>query len=525
MQVSKQIKRQKMKTLPYILLTVIGLTSCKKDVLNLVPETSLSSASFFKDAAQYNQALTGAYTNLRTVAFTGIYMDEMRSDNTFFTLYSADRGTSTSVEAFAEFIDDNLSSQNNNNPGNRYGNDYSGISKVNTILSRIVSSTLSQADKDQVSGEALFLRAFYYYDLVQHYGGVPLQLQEATGVDGVFLPRNTADEVYDQIIADLNAAIPLLPVPQTFPQSGRATRGTAKMLLAYCYMSKPAKEYGKAEAALLDITKMNYSLLANYADVFDPANKNSRESIFEVQYKSGNDGQQSDFIWRFIPKTTNTEAILGLHGTNARGSLTSGGWNVPTQELVDSYEPGDLRLPASVAVAEGTINNEVLTTTAVKSPVNYHPAQGVGFYYFIRKYLHPPYQVEYNTDDNWPVYRYSGALLLLAECLVAEGKAGEALPYLNQVRQRAGLPALTTATKLNVSDEMRHELAFENHRWTDLIRNNIAIDVLNAKGVRLKELYGWLLPITFNVTANRLIYAIPFREIQINSNLVQNPGY
>ena len=72
---------------------------------------------------------------------------------------------------------------------------------------------------------------------------------------------------------------------------------------------------------------------------------------------------------------------------------------------------------------------------------------------------------------------------------------------------------------------MRHELAFENHRWTDLIRHGKAIEVLNAKGVRLKELYGWLLPVSFNVTEERLIYAIPDREILINNNLTQNPGY
>ncbi|MGN8068599.1 RagB/SusD family nutrient uptake outer membrane protein [Mucilaginibacter sp. 22184] len=514
-----------MKKTAIIILSVLSLASCKKETLNLVPQTSLSSASFFKDAAQYNQALTGAYNNLRTVAFTGIYMDEMRSDNTFFTLYSADRGTSTSAEAMAEFIDNNISSQEPNNPGNRYGNDYSGIAQVNTILTRLDKSTLAKADKDQISGEALFLRAFYYYDLVQHYGGVPLQLTEVTDVSGAFLPRNTADEVYNQIITDLNTAIPVLPIAKTFPQTGRATQGAAKMLLAYSYMSKATKEYAKAESALLDITKMNYGLLSDYAAVFDPANKNSKESIFEVQYKMGNDGQQSDFIWRFIPKTTNSEVILGLRGTNARGGLASGGWNVPTQEMVDSYEKGDLRLPASIAVAEGTVTNEVLTTTAVKSPVDYKPTVGLAYYYFIKKYLHPPFQVEYNTDDNWPVYRYSGALLLLAECLVAEGKAADALPYLNQVRQRAGLANLTAATKQNVADEMRHELAFENHRWTDLIRNNMAIDVLTAKGVRLKALYGWLLPSTFNITQNRFIYAIPFRELQINTKLTQNPGY
>lgn len=514
-----------MKKLIYIAALGLALTSCNKDTLNLTPQTQLSSASFFKNASEFNQALTGAYTNLRGIAFMGIYEDEMRSDNTFFTIYSADRGTATSAEAMAEFIDNNISSQEPNSPGNRYGNAYSGIASVNTILAQLPKSNLSAADKAQVQGEALFLRAFYYYDLVTHFGGVPLQLTQVTDVGGAFLPRSTADEVYKQIINDLNAAIPLLPVAKTFPQSGRATQGAAKMLLAYASMSGPTKNYAQAEAALLDITRMNYKMLPDYASVFDPANKNSQESIFEVQYKAGNDGQQSDFIWRFIPKTTNSEAILGIHGSNARGGLTSGGWNVPTQELVDSYEPGDLRLPASIGIAEGTINSEVITIAAVKSPVGYKPAPGTGFYYFVKKYLHPPYQVEYNTDDNFPVYRYSGALLLLAECLVDEGKAADALLYLNQVRARAGLPALATATKQNISDEMRHELAFENHRWTDLIRNGMAIDVLNAKGQRLKAIDGWLLANTFNVTQDRLIYAIPFREIQINSKLTQNPGY
>ncbi len=515
-----------MKKLLYISLSLTCLLSCKKkEDLNLIPQTQLSSASFYKNAAQYNQALAGAYTNLRGVAFTGIYMDEMRSDNTFFTYYSADRGTGTSTEPFAEFTDDSFSSQNLNSPGNRYGNDYSGIARVNTILTRIKGSVLAQADKDQVSGEALFLRAFYYYDLVQHYGGVPLQLEEVTNVDGAFLPRSTADQVYAQIILDLNAAIPILPVATVFPQTGRATKGAAKVLLAYTYMSKPTKELANAEAALLDVTKMNYDLLGNYADVFDPNNKNNKESIFEVQYKIGNDGQQSDFIWRFIPKTINPEAILGVIGTNAGGGLGSGGWNVPTQEMVDSYEKGDLRLPASIGVAEGTVTTEVLNTKAVKSPVNYVPTPGLSYYYFIKKYLHPPYQVQFNTNDNWPVFRYSGALLLLAECLVAEGKPADALPYLNKVRIRAGLPTLVVATKQNVSDEMRHELAFENHRWTDLIRNNMAIDVLTAKGIRMKALYGFLLPNTFIITPNKFIYAIPNRELLINNKLTQNPGY
>ena len=513
------------KILFIILAITAGFGSCNKN-LNLVPETNLSGPNYFQNKSQFQQALTAAYTNLRGIALTGIYMDEMRSDNTFFTYYGSDRGTSTSVEAIAQFLDNSITSQEPNNPGNRYGNDYSGISRTNTILTRIKTAAgLTQGAIDSISGEALFLRAFYYYDLVTHYGGVPLQLEELSGADGAFLPRSTDVEVYNQIITDLTAAIPKLPVAVTFPQSGRASKGSAKTLLAYAYMSKPTKELAKAETELLDVTKMNYALLPSYADVFALTNKNSRESIFEVQYKIGNDGQQSDFAWRFIPKVTNSEVLLGIRGTSIRGGLSSGGWNVPTQELVNSYEPADQRLPASIQIAEGTQTGDNFTAETVKSPVGYTPTPGKAYHYFVNKYRHPPYTVEYNTDDNWPVFRYAGALLLLAECLVSENKAAAALPYLNQVRRRAGLADLTVATAENVADEMRHELAFENRRWTDLIRTGKAVEALNAKGARMKALYGWILPGAFNVTPQKLLYAIPTREVQINNTLIQNPGY
>lgn len=508
-------------------LVIFAMTSCKDSQLDLTPQTSVSSVTFFKNEAEFQQAVVSAYSNLRTIAYTGIYMDEMRSDNTFFTYYSSDRGTETSVEAMATFLDNSLSSAEPNNPGNRYGNDYAGIAKANTVLSRLETSPIELSSEvyDDLSGQALFLRAFYYFDLVTHYGGVPIHVVEITAEQDAFLPRNTIEEVYNQIIEDLNKAIPKLQIASTFPQSGRATQGAAKMLLAYAYMSKPSPDYAKAEMELLDITRMNYELLTNYEDIFDINNKNNRESIFEVQFKAGNDGQQSDFIWRFIPKTTNSEAILGLQGTNARGGLSSGGWNVPTQEMVNSYESNDKRLAASIGVAVGTQVGEALTINSVESPVNFAAPQGKVFRYFIRKYLHPPYQVEWNTGDNWPIYRYAGALLLLAECLVKQNKPMDALPYLNQVRRRAGLTDLSEATELAVANEMRHELAFENHRWTDLIRNGKAIEALTQKGQRLKAMNGWLLPGSFDVTENRLIYAIPSREILINTNLVQNPGY
>lgn len=507
-----------------ILIIGIGLSSCSKDFLNLVPKTSLSSASFFENQLEFQQALNAAYLPMRQIARIGIYQDEMRSDNTFFTIYFANRGLTT-PEGWSEFLTKSTSDAEPNTPGSRWGNNFSGISMVNTILGRIDAMVnISQGAKDSITGEALFLRAFYYYDLVQHYGGVPLQLTEIKAVADAFQPRNTVNEVYTQVITDLTAALPLLPVASTFPQSGKVTKGAVKMLLAYAYMSKPTKEYAKAEAELLDIVKMNYSLLPNYADVFDPNNRNNRESILEVQYKSDlTSGQQSDFAWIMIPKTTNSELLTGYHD----GAMNIfSGWNVPTQEMVDSYEPGDKRLPASVTVVEGHISGvEDFTATGMKSAVNYTPTPGLTYFYMVKKYFHPPYSISWNTPDNWPIFRYSDALLLLAECLVDENKNGEALLYLNQVRRRAGLPDLTQATSDNVANERRHELAFENHRWTDLVRTGKAIEKCTAKGERLKVIYGWILPTMFIVTPEKLIFPVPYREMQINNKLVQNPGY
>ncbi|MGN6492427.1 MAG: RagB/SusD family nutrient uptake outer membrane protein [Agriterribacter sp.] len=511
-----------------ILLVVISaffLFSCSKDFLNLTPPTSLSSVSFFQDRNQFMQALNAAYVPLRDVAIVGVYEDEMRSDNTFFTIYQANRGFEPHREAYPQFINNAQSSAIPNSPGSRWTADYSGISRVNTILNQLTdNSFLSQGAKDTLMGEASFLRAFYYFDLVTHYGGVPLHLEQIENAEESFKARNSVDEIYTQIKADLSTAIPLLPTVTSFPQTGRASKGAAKMLLAYVYMTQPVRDYPKAEQELRDITQMNYGLLDDYASVFDPANKNHRESIFDVQYMSDLvSGQQSQFAWVFMPKATNTQVIMGFDG--GRMNIFSG-WNVPTDEMVESYEEGDERLPASVAVVEGTISGvEDFTISSLKSPVGYTPTPGAAFRYMVKKYFHPPYSVSFNTPDNFPIFRYSGALLLLAECLAEQGREPEALPYLNQVRDRAGLEDLDVATKDNIADEMRHELAFENHRWLDLIRTGKAIEKTTAKGTRLKAIYGWILPAAFNVTQEKLIYPIPARELQINKELTQNPGY
>lgn len=143
---------------------------------------------------------------------------------------------------------------------------------------------------------------------------------------------------------------------------------------------------------------------------------------------------------------------------------------------------------------------------------------------FVNKYNHAHSRYQ-NTDDNWPLFRFSDALLLLSECLVNQGKNSEALPYINRVRNRAGLSNLNTITAEDVANERRHELAFENHRWYDLVRTGRAIEVMTEYGNYIKTIDPELPERTYNIKNEYLLYPIPYREMQINTELVQNPGY
>lgn len=520
----------KKKYLYVVAMTILlSFSSCNNSFLELNPDTNITSNTFYKTAEHFDQALVASYTAFRSIAQSGIIMDEMRSDNTFFTYYAADRGPYASTEVIALFLDDeggfSISWQED-----RYKDIYTCIGRINTILNRLETSEMTEDEKNAVKAEALFLRAYYYYDLVQHWGGVPLMLEEVMGEADAFKAKSSAEEVYAQIISDVSEAITLgLPIPSTFPQNGRATMGAAKMLRAYAYMSQPSRNYAAAEQDLKDITKMNYALLDKYEDIFEKSNKNNKESILEVQYtEDGSTDQWNPIPWNVIPKCSNNDFLMGVSGSNYSGVWpdgTAGGWNVPTDEMVQSYEKGDKRLDASIAVAEGKLDGENFTCDEVKSIVGYTPANGKAYRYFVKKYYHPPYTYSLRADDNFPVYRYAGALLLLSEALVQQNKNTEALPYINQVRARAGLPALTSVTLDDVMNEMRHELAFENKRWTDLIRNGKAIETMTKFGETMKSLYPWILPSAFNITENRLVYAFPRREMDINYLLEQNPGY
>ncbi|TWI84471.1 RagB/SusD family nutrient uptake outer membrane protein [Chitinophaga japonensis] len=512
----------------YVLIVLLALTalSCKKSFIELAPEDQVSGATFYKTEAQFRQALAGAYVPLRDLLDNDFYTGEMRSDNTHYEFYQINRGTAyTYRENIADFTDDPTNSYTNA----IYFHCYTGIARVNTILGHIDGASLSETAKDDIAGQAKFLRAFNYFKLVRYFGGVPLFLEEVTTADEAFLPRATAEEVYAQIIADAQDAIARLEAPafSNDQQPGQATKGAAAMLLAEVYMTQ--KKYAEAEALLLSLNGMGYDLLPDYADVFSTAHKNSRESIFEVQYMQGlQEGQQSNFIYRFIPRTSNTTVLTGLRYNNS----SIGGWNTPTQDMINAYEAGDTRLDASIGMAEGTYNtSNMFTLSANKSIIGYTPEPGKTGVPYIKKYLHPHTDPN-NTDDNWPIYRYADALLLLAEAQNEQGKGGAALAPLNRVRARAfgnnDHDIVTTdqaALRDIIAHERRVELAFENHRWHDLVRTGKAIEVMNAYGAALKQQYDYLSPSTYQVNANRLLLPIPQSERELNPDLTQNDGY
>ena len=502
-----------------LILICISASSCKNDFLVLYPEGQINEGNFYKTSDDFKQAIVGAYIPLRDVANYSFSMDEMRSDNTEYDYNSKDRGGS-GYEQLADFLDDS----SNGVISVRWVADYKGIQRTNVILDRIVSitSAISDADKNQIIGEAKALRAHYYFDLVRCYGGVPLYLHEVKDNGSAFIVRSSIDSVYSQIITDFTDALNLLNPPAKFPQSGAMTKGTVATELGLVYLT--LKDYAKATPLLLSVTQMGYALLPNYADVFTLNNKNSKESIFEVQYKAGTDGQQSQFIYKFIPVTPNTSNILGVNYNNG-----SGGLNVPTDDIVAAYEAGDKRLDASIVVAKGIYNSNVDFMADSVVSILHPTTPGRMSKKFIKKFYNKPYGLQNNTDDNWPLYRYADVLLMLAESLNEQGKPAEALPFLNQVRTRAGLAFSTStdqaALRSIIYHERRVELAFENHRWFDLVRTGQAIPVMTAFGVLQKLKYAYILPAAYNVTPNKLIFAIPYRETQVNPAIKQNLDY
>ncbi len=456
-----------------LLLFLAGLTACQKDFLALKPQSQPNVDNFYLTANDFNNAVNGAYDVLQSNNQYGNDFNtliEVRGDNAFDNDPSANAGLRYNIDRFIEPTTNTILRDT-------WGSLYIGINRTNLILDKIDAVTIDAPLKARYKGEAQFLRALSYFNLVRLWGAVPLVLKPGSTTEARSYTRNPVADVYAAIEKDLTDAAANLPVSYTGADVGRATAGAAKGLLGKVLVTE--KKYTQAVTVLRDVITANtYRLLPNIADVFLVNNKNNAEMVFAVKFKKGVGGAlpEGHGLW---------------YGTNIGDNIEA--------SLRAAYPAGDKRQPLTLQIP-------------VPSNVNVVP----------RKW-YDEVSATNDVGNDFPVLRYADVLLLYAEALNEAGyqATGDALTNLNLVRTRAGVPVYTAtqlATQAAFRDaviaERRLELALENDRWFDLIRTGTAISALSATKI--------------TAPANRLVYPIPQAEIDTYNNptaFPQNPGY
>jgi len=504
-----------MKYIFKIAIIALGLTfsSCGKSFLEKYDPTQLNAATFYKTQKQAEQAVNGIYSQMQDIVRNQWIYTEYVSDNTTLHFNLGDRGQGPDLEAIEYW---QINSSTSRITG-WYNLLYSGLGNINTALSKLPGAEMTDAVRANFEGQLKFFRAFYYFQLVQGFGDVIIVTEPIKSpAEAYTFSRSTSADVYKLIESDLTFAVSSLPVPSDIPatEKGRVSKGAALSLLGKVYLTK--KQYGDAVTTLKQVLTLGYSLMTNYADVFDPAKKNNAESVFEVQFQADSEvGEWSGFLDTFYPRES-YGAVVKF--PNANG----GGWNIPTLDIIGAYEIGDLR--KAVSLKEGYTNLQ-----GVWVPVP-----------FISKYYHPQsYTILGRQGDNWPVIRYADVLLMLSEAINEQsGPTGEAYGYINQIRARAGLNPLNGLDKESfrtaLNHERRIELAFENDRWYQLKRTMSPTELatfLNANGdferAHPSTDRGGI-PFSagdYKFEPYEALFPIPANEILINKALTQNAGY
>jgi hypothetical protein len=454
-------------------LLALAMSGCSDEFLTVVPETALSSATFFVKEADFQQAVNATYVPLRQMFNERAWvLEEMHSDNSYYarnTLYGAVDPTEN-VADFAVPTAGGVTA--NDNVLVQYRLNYQIIARANQILASIDGIEFGADSKNNLKGQAMFLRAFAYFDLVRLFGKVPLHLEPVKGREDAALPLASTEELYAQIEKDAKEASTLLQ-NKAKQEAGRATSGAAKTLLANLYITQ--KKWALAEPLVKDvITNDGYSLMPDYANAFSTttANKNNAESVFEIQYMEGSAGYNGNQIYRFIPSPISAAEIAPITGTSNPQPTSQESNNIPTPDLIAAYEEGDKRKDISIGLV-------TLSGSLAENKV----------YPYIKKYA-KTHSLHNNTGQNWPVYRYAEVLLFMAEALNEQGKPTEAATYINQVRTRAGLAATKATSQADMREaifkERRVELAFENKRWFDLTRTGRVKEIIGAYGAKVK---------------------------------------
>ncbi|MFT3704071.1 MAG: RagB/SusD family nutrient uptake outer membrane protein [Agriterribacter sp.] len=473
------MKRMKTKI---IILSIIAattvMTSCKK-FLEINPETALTSETFFVKESDFVQAVNATYVPLRSIFNDRAWvLGEMHSDNTYYPrniLFGAVDGT----ENVADFAMPNVASSvsgitltTNGNVLGQYRSDYQIISRANQILASIDNVDFDATSKANLKGQALFLRAFAYFELARYFGKAPLHLTPVTSREESAAELATTDQLYAQIEADAKDAATMLK-PKSTQEAGRVTSGSAKTLLGNLYIVQ--KRWADAESVLKEVVNSGeYALMEDYNDAFSytNANKNNAESVFEIQYMEGSAGYNGSLIYNFLPRPMTAAELEPITQTSNPQDLSGEGNNIPTPDIIAAYETDDKRKDISIGYV--TLSQSLRTNKV---------------YPYIKKFARP-HATHGNTGNNWPVYRYAEVLLFLAEALNEQNKPGDADDYLNMIRTRAGLPNTTASSQADMREaifkERRIELAFENKRWFDILRTDRIQEIIVPYGNRIK---------------------------------------
>lgn len=490
-----------------LLLVICVVSACSDDFLELYPEATLNEGNFYQTESEFILLANGCYVPMRDYEKDHHWvMAELISDNASFQ-YNTTSGSATSGR---DPIDQFLPAPNYGTYASFWDLSYNGITRCNKLLIELDRPGVTwskESFKDRTAGEALFLRALYYFNLVRQFGGVPIVLEPITSQEAVDIKRSPEEQVYATIINDLKEAANHFSKAKDEEEDGRANEGAALALLGKVYLT--LHQFNEAESALKSVIESGkYFLLPNYADVFDPTNKDFKETIFAIQYSENNVELSNRFVFIFAPSTSGG-AVTNRPSINITGA--GSGWNQPTDDLINAFEPADKRKDSSIGFWTGKDwDNEV-------RPIPYQA-----------KYK-PPVSAPNGSGDNLPIIRYSDVLLMYAEVLNELGRTGEAVPYVEQVRARAGLTEPLagydkTALETLIAKERQVEFCFENQRWYDLKRTGKAIEVMTAHGIREKEKKPFLYNNAYEIVPYKLLAPIPAEQIVINE-LEQNPGY
>lgn len=477
---------------------ITGLASCD-DYLELNPISSNTTANAYLTGNDAEAALIGVYDSFQQEYYVwdNVIFSDVMSDNYY--------AGGDNPEIYA--IEDLNFSPTNGRLFNNWSQIYSAILKANIVLQKVppiaTGASFSEERKQQILGEASFLRAYHYYNLVKLWGGVPLVLTTGSSDPAVInTPRSTETEVYNQIVADLEVAVASLPDSYSDDASvnkARATKGAANALLAKVWAQRSDRDYNKvlqyADAVIN--SPAGYQLLTDYTHLFDGNHYNNAESIMEIQYIGGTEANWGPQL--LLPPS--------LSGDTWRKFVT------PSHDLVNAFdsEGDNVRKNASILFEDAPWSDE-FWSVAVNGSV--------------------PFAFKWKSANGWAstnrqyILRLADIILLKAEAQNELGQLDAAADLVDAIRDRVGLDPTDADTKeemrLAIEKERRLELAQEAQRWDDLKRYGRAVEVMNnLEEIDLRTGAAK----NYNMTAEKLVLPIPQSERNRNTNLEQNPGY